>query len=198
MDECRTHICPKPGCGRGFTKKNNLTVYIQTVRGEKRFVCGAVDPRKLNKIGHWDGAGACGTLFTSKSNFEDHIRIAHLGLQRTQKRKCTTEEDDIADNRPPPKKAHISSLLRLTGSGYENKSGRYIPACSPAAPTASCAYVTLRSISPIAMASSMLKSNLYSLLEPTQTIRPRKSLQVLALMVLPITLPLRILKRRGF
>ena len=137
MDERRTHICPKPGCGRGFTKKNNLTVHIQRVHGEKRFVCGAVDPRKLNKVGHWDGAGACGTSFTSKSNLKDHIRIAHLGLQRSQKRKCTTKEDDI----------------------------------------------------PIAMASSMLKSNLYSVLEPTQTIRARKCLQVLALMVLPITLP---------
>ena len=134
MDERRTHICPKPGCGRGFTKKNNLTVHIQTVHGEKRFVCGAVDPRKLNKVGRWDEAGACGTSFTSKSNLEEHIRIAHLGLQRTQKRKRTTAEDDIADARPPPKKAPISSLLRLTGSGYENESGRYIPCLLPGCP----------------------------------------------------------------
>lgn len=134
MDERRTHICPRPGCGRGFTKKNNLTVHIQTVHGEKRFVCGTVDPRKLNKVGRWDGAGACGTSFTSKSNLEEHIRIAHLGLQRTQKRKRSTDEDDIADTRPPPKKAPISSLLRLTGSGYENESGRYIPCLLPGCP----------------------------------------------------------------
>lgn len=139
MEERRRHLCPKPGCGRGFTKKNNLTVHIQTVHGEKRFVCGAVSPRKLNKVGHWDGAGACGTSFTSKSNLEEHIRIAHLGLQRTQKRKCTTEEDDMADTRPPPKKAHISSLLRLTGSGYENESGRYIPCLLPG-----CSYRFMR------------------------------------------------------
>lgn len=98
MDERRTHICPKPGYERGFTKENILIVHIPTVHYEKQFVCGAVDPRKLNKVGHWDGADACGTSFTSKSNLEDHIRIAHLGLQRTQKQKCTTEEDDIANN----------------------------------------------------------------------------------------------------
>lgn len=134
MDERRTHICPKPECGRGFTKKNNLTVHIQTVHGEKRFVCGAVGPRNLNKVGDWDGAGACGTSFTSKSNLEEHIRIAHLGLQRTQKQKRTTEEDDISESRPPPKKAPISSLLRLTGSGYEIESGRHIPCMLPGCP----------------------------------------------------------------
>ena len=35
VDERRTHICPKLGCGRGFTKENNLIVHIQTVHGEK-------------------------------------------------------------------------------------------------------------------------------------------------------------------
>lgn len=134
MDERRTHICPKPGCGRGFTKKNNLTVHIQTVHGQKRFVCGAVDPSNLKKVGDWDGAGACGTSFTSKSNLEEHIRIAHLGLKRTQKRKRTTGEDDIVETGPPAKKAPISSLLRLTGSGYENESGRYIPCLLPSCP----------------------------------------------------------------
>lgn len=131
MDERRTHICPKPECGRGFTKKNNLTAHIQTVHGEKRFVCGAVDPRNLKKVGDWDGAGACGTSFTSKSNLEEHIRIAHLGLQRKQKRKHTTEEDETG---PPPKKAPVSSLLRLTGSGYEKESGRFIPCMLPGCP----------------------------------------------------------------
>lgn len=133
MDERRTHICPKPECGRGFTKKNNLTVHMETVHGEKRFVCGAVNPRNLNKVRDWDGAGACGTSFTSKSNLEEHIRIIHLGLQRTQKRKRTTEEDD-SEIRAPPKKAPISSLLRLTGSGYENESGRHIPCMLPGCP----------------------------------------------------------------
>lgn len=131
IDERRTHICPKPGCGRGFTKKNNLTVHIQTIHGEKRFVCGAVDPRNLKKVADWDGAGACGTSFTSKSNLEEHIRIAHLGLQRTQKREHTADEDET---RPPPRKAPISSLLRLTGSGYEKESGRFIPCMLPGCP----------------------------------------------------------------
>lgn len=133
MDERRTHICPKRECGRSFTKKNNLNVHMQTVHGEKRFVCGAVNPRNLNNVRDWDGAGACGTSFTSKSNLEEHVRFMHLGLQRTQKHKHTTEKDD-SEIRAAPKKAPTLNLLRLTGSGYENESGRHIPCMLPSCP----------------------------------------------------------------
>lgn len=134
MDKRQMHIYPKLRCGQSFPKKNNPTMHILRVYSKKRFIYGTVDPTKLNKVGYWDGADAYGISFTSKSNLKNHICIAHLGLQRIQKRKYITKEDDMADNQPSLKKAHILSLLCLTGPGYKNKSGCYIscllPSCS--------------------------------------------------------------------
>ena len=125
VDERRTHACPENGCGRAFTSKGNLTTHIQKVHAGKRFVCGSVDLNDLHKIEGWDGSDACGRAYTSKLSLEEHIRTAHLGLDRARK------ESKGADSSQPPRtsrKKATSSLLWLTGSGYENEkeSGRGI------------------------------------------------------------------------
>lgn len=124
VDERRTHACAEPGCGRGFTKKGNLTIHTQTAHGERRFVCGDISPSGLNRVENWDGSDACGRAFASKHTLEEHIRTAHLGLDhaRKHKRKDALNKDGKIQSR----KKTTSSLVLLTGSGYENESGRNI------------------------------------------------------------------------
>ena len=118
LDERRTHACPENDCGRTFTKKGNLTIHIQTVHGGKRFVCGSIDLSTLHKIGTWDGSDACGRVFKSKLSLEEHIRTAHLGLDHARKKE--SKDTDTSQTKV------TSSLLWLTGSGYEKESGRHI------------------------------------------------------------------------
>lgn len=122
LDERRTHVCPEDGCGRAFTKKGNLNVHIQTVHEGKRVVCGSIDLSALHEIGGWDGSDACGRAFTSKLSLKEHIRSAHLGLDHARKRK--SKGTDSSQTNGTSRKKATSSLLWLTGSGYEHESGR--------------------------------------------------------------------------
>ena len=139
VDERRTHACPETGCGRAFTKKGNLTIHIQTAHGGKRFVCGSIDLRALHKIGEWDGSDACGRAFTSKLSLEEHVRTAHLGLDHARKKE--SQSMDSSQTKGTSRKKGTSSLLWLTGSGYEHESGRDI-ACL----LAYCSYRFMREI----------------------------------------------------
>jgi len=123
IDERRTHICPEPDCGLGFTKKGNLNAHIQISHAGKRFICGAVDPRALNNVGVWDGSDACGEPSTSKRNLERHIRGVHLGLEFSGKAKTKGTRREAEG---PSRKNEVSVLTRLTGSGYDTESGRHI------------------------------------------------------------------------
>ena len=123
LDQRRTHICPEPECGRGFTKKGNLNAHVQISHNGKRFICGSIDPMTLNNVGEWDGSDACGEPSTSKANLERHIRIVHLGwpAQNTsQKKKKALLSGTLAH------RDRASILTRLTGAGYDTESGREI------------------------------------------------------------------------
>lgn len=130
VDERRTHTCPETGCGRAFTKKGNLTIHIRTVHEGKRFACGSIDLSSLHKIGEWDGSDACGRAFTSKLSLEEHIRTAHLGLDHSRKKESKGTD---SSQRGISRKKGTSSLLWLTGSGYEHEreSGRGIACVLP-------------------------------------------------------------------
>ncbi len=135
LDERRTHICPEPCCGRGFTTPMNLNVHMQTIHGDKRFVCGAVDPSALNRFEGWDGSDACGTPFTSKRSLEEHIRTAHLGLESAHKQK-RRKLGNYASDPFSRKRGTVTSILQITGAGYVNEaeSGRHIPCLAPPCP----------------------------------------------------------------
>ena len=119
IDERRTHICPEPDCGRGFTKKGNLNAHIQINHAGRRFICDGGEIQKLKNIENWNGSDACGEAFKSKANLERHIRGSHLGLGPSSKPK----KDQIhhAGNTE-----QVSTLTRLTGEGYGTHSGRSI------------------------------------------------------------------------
>lgn len=139
LDERRTHACPEHGCGRAFTSKSNLSTHIQTVHKDKRFVCGSIELSALHKIGEWDGSDACGRAFTSKLSLEQHIRTAHLGLNHDRKKE--SKDKDLSQTKGTSRKKGTSSLLRLTGSGYEHESGRGIDCLLP-----DCDYRFMREI----------------------------------------------------
>lgn len=80
--------CPYSSCPRTFNKKGNLNVHIRAVHeGEKRFVCGETDLSNSRKAPGWDGSGACGQRYGSRSALEEHVRTAHLGLLNTKAEK---------------------------------------------------------------------------------------------------------------
>jgi general transcription factor IIIA len=123
VDERRIHVCPEAECGRAFTKKGNLHAHIQISHVGKRFVCGVVDVKTMNHIEDWDGSNACGEASTSKRNLERHIRTAHLGLEDFGKSRKKEKRGSLDQ---PAQKNQVSTLTRLTGSGYEDESGRNI------------------------------------------------------------------------
>ena len=124
VNDSMTHFCPKQGCGRGFTKKGNLSMHIQISHNPNRFVCGGIDPSTLNQAANWDGKNSCGKVLTTKASLEEHIRTAHQGLAPSRKTKRQTKHG-VSDE--PARKHQVSVLTRLTGTGYEEESGRHIP-----------------------------------------------------------------------
>lgn len=126
MDERRKHLCIEPGCGRAFTKRGNLNVHVRTIHGQKRFICGGVDLSSLKNIADWDGSNACGRVLSTKQSLEGHIRSFHIGLSNSKNKSAHS----IAHCRQGRKKV-IPTLLRLTGAGYDNESGRDISCLMP-------------------------------------------------------------------
>lgn len=127
VDERRTHLCPEPDCGRAFTKKGNLNVHIQSAHKAKRYICGQEDLNGLNRVDGWDGMNSCGRALSTKGSLENHIRTVHMGMgkQRSKPTKKTGiglagQHDDLDLN-----------LMKLTGVGYEEYSGRHIPCNIP-------------------------------------------------------------------
>lgn len=121
VNERRKYVCVEPGCGRAFTKRGNLNVHVRTVHGQKKFVCGDVDLSSLKNIADWDGSGACGRVLSTKQSLEGHIRTFHVGLSNSQR----NTDNSLAD-RKKLRKRPIPALVRLTGVGYEDESGRDI------------------------------------------------------------------------
>ncbi|KAF6230239.1 hypothetical protein HO133_004579 [Letharia lupina] len=124
VNDLMTHFCPEQGCGRGFTKKGNLSMHIQISHNQNRFVCGGIDPSTLSQVANWDGSNSCGKPLTTKASLEEHIRTAHQGLAPSRKTKRQTKHG-VSDE--PARKHQVSVLTRLTGAGYKEESGRYIP-----------------------------------------------------------------------
>lgn len=126
VDARRKHVCVEPGCGRAFTKRGNLNVHVRTIHGQKKFVCGGADRSTLNNIADWDGSGACGRVLSTKQSLEVHIRTFHVGHPSSQ-RNADMSLINCKKNRKKP----ISALVRLTGAGYEDESGRDITCLMP-------------------------------------------------------------------
>lgn len=124
VNDSMTHFCSEQGCGRGFTKKGNLSMHIQISHNLSRFVCGGIDPSLLSQVANWDGTNCCGKALRTKASLEEHIRIAHQGLAASRKIKRQTKHG-VSDK--PARKQQVSALTRLTGAGYEEESGRYVP-----------------------------------------------------------------------
>lgn len=121
-NDSMTHLCPERGCGRGFTKKGNLSMHIQISHKPDRFVCGRIDPSTLSQVGNWDGKNPCGKALATKINLEEHIRTAHQGLAPSSKTKKQTKHG-ISEK--PARKHQVSILTRLTGDGYNSE--RIVP-----------------------------------------------------------------------
>ncbi|KAF2486572.1 hypothetical protein BDY17DRAFT_239292, partial [Neohortaea acidophila] len=76
--------CTWPGCDRGFTRKGNLNVHIQSTHVKQRkFVCGQFDLSSSDKCPGWENEAGCGMACTSKATLESHVRTQHLGLEST-------------------------------------------------------------------------------------------------------------------
>ncbi|KAL9104206.1 MAG: hypothetical protein Q9163_000806 [Psora crenata] len=119
IEKRKMHFCPQLDCGAGFTKKGNLNVHLQTVHGDKRFVCGQVELKQMKGMDVWDGLGGCGSVFTSKARLVEHIRKVHLRLEIKRISKTKKQEKRACSK-------GVSTLARLTGSGYAEESGRHI------------------------------------------------------------------------
>lgn len=124
VSESMAHFCVEKGCGRGFTKKGNLSMHIQLSHNPNRFVCGGIDPSTLSHVADWDGTNSCGKAFATKASLEEHIRSDHQGLAPSMRSKRQAKHG-LSDG--PAGKHQVSVLTRLTGAGYEEESGRYIP-----------------------------------------------------------------------
>ena len=130
VDERRTHVCPTPGCGRGFTKRGNLNMHQRLVHENKSFVCGGIDLSTFKNIGDWTGHNSCGQALSTKANLVEHIRTVHMGLDHSRKAKTTSKANSSSHGSLSAKK-EVSTLTWLTGSGYGEGTGRDIPCFSP-------------------------------------------------------------------
>lgn len=124
VNDSMTHFCSEQGCGRGFTKKGNLSMHIRISHNRNQFVCGGTDPSTLSQIADWDGTDACGKALRTKASLEDHIRTNHQSL--TPSGRSRRQAKNGVSNEPA-RKHQVSVLTRLTGAGYEEESGRIIP-----------------------------------------------------------------------
>ena len=123
VNDSKTHFCHERGCGRGFTKKGNLSIHVQISHNPNRFICGGIDPLTLSQVVDWDGTNSCGKALTTKAGLEEHIRTVHQDLAPSHKNKRQTKHGDSDEQ---ARKHQVSVLTRLTGAGYE-ESGRSIP-----------------------------------------------------------------------
>ncbi len=123
VNDSKAHFCHEQGCGRGFTKKSNLSKHIQISHNPNRFICGGSDPSS-SQVTDWDGTNSCGKALRTKASLEEHIRTAHQGLAPSRTNKRRTKQD-VSDE--SAQKHHVSILARLTGANYEEESGRRIP-----------------------------------------------------------------------
>lgn len=147
--------CTYPGCGKKFTKKNNLNTHIRTAHMGERFICGSFDVSAYPDVSHFNSSDGCGTDFVSKANLVDHIRTAHLGLSSLvnanrikSAKSIKTEEyendfiDDMDDDGySPPKKTKrkvkkqkASAMDELLGMSYAADPKRTIPCVAPGCP----------------------------------------------------------------
>lgn len=127
LDDRKTHICPEPDCSRAFTKKGNLNVHIQSAHKAKKYVCGRLDLETLNRIEGWDGLNACGKGLSTKGSLENHIRTVHMGLGIRRLKSTKKSRSNSA------RRQHglDMNLMKLTGVGYEEYSGRQIACVIP-------------------------------------------------------------------
>lgn len=121
--------CTWDGCAKKFTRRANLNVHVRMVHEGYRFVCGEVgfpDSPELVAAG-WGGGGggdgdgggnapgngtACGSGFHTKRRLEDHIRVAHLGIERLAK----TVREDANDGDISLKPAGLFSMYASTAT----------------------------------------------------------------------------------
>ncbi|ROT38563.1 zinc finger protein [Sodiomyces alkalinus F11] len=106
----KTIQCTWDGCGKKFTKKNNLNAHVRSVHQGVRFICGRVDHSGTADLSTWwSNEQGCGASFVTKGNLEIHIRHVHLGVQRpgpvltastecgSTQRKCKKPTENIID-----------------------------------------------------------------------------------------------------
>ncbi|MCJ1353482.1 MAG: Strongly-conserved Zn-finger binding protein (TFIIIA) [Icmadophila ericetorum] len=136
LSERQTHLCPEPGCGRGFTKKGTLTVHIQTVHLEKRnFVCGVTDlsTSSAEKLPFWskENVASCGKDFLHKGGLEEHVRTVHMGLPPFRKAHPVTATTSANPNKEKAtrskRKPKPSAISLVAGTAYAEDSSRHLP-----------------------------------------------------------------------
>lgn len=104
VEERRNFTCPEPGCGRGFTKKGNMSAHYQSAHNNKRYICASINVADLNNVDGWDTSSACGEDFSTKANLQKHIRAAHIGSDKTsqaskQKTRHRAKDEPFIDER---------------------------------------------------------------------------------------------------
>ncbi|KAL9601145.1 MAG: hypothetical protein Q9219_002744 [cf. Caloplaca sp. 3 TL-2023] len=127
LEERKTYPCPEHGCSRAFTKQGNLNAHIQSAHKAKRYICGKVELQSLNRVDGWDGLNACGRALSTKGSLESHIRTAHMGMGRRRSRKSKTHTSESSQDQ----QSHQMNLMKLTGVGYEQYSGRHVTCLIP-------------------------------------------------------------------
>lgn len=123
LDESMTHFCTEPGCGRGFTKEGNLRLHVQIIHTSKRFVCGVIDLNTLPEVAHGNRVRPCGKALNTQPELDEHVRTIH---QETEPSQCSGKPEKRRLPNKLGRKNHVSVLAKLTGSGYEEESGRSI------------------------------------------------------------------------
>jgi general transcription factor IIIA len=130
LEARRTYICEVPGCGKGFTKRGNLNIHVQSVHCQvKPFQCTHdLDMSTLaSNLAGWKRSNACGKGFGVKSSLENHIRRLHLGKEEDDALALNKKEKRQLKKSKAAMEAQPTTFARLTGAGYVEESGRDIP-----------------------------------------------------------------------